>query len=299
MNQRDLEDGILDRGRQVFAAIGDERPSLFNKSAWTGKLMDACLQDERFKVQLFRFIDVMPYLTTGDTFSRHLDEYFGREDSLPAVLKWGLKGLGWGGRLAQAAVSAAMRKNLERLAREFIVGATAPETVARLQTLRDQGFAFTVDVLGEATISEREADEYVAGYRELLDALGEAQRAWPALGGRGEGLDWGQAPRINVSVKPSALFSLADPADVEGSVQGMLARLKPLYRTVVALGGFLCLDTEMQRLKNITFALYRRLRADPEHGYVKVPAPRPGGRSRADGRSMSAPPTRRAAGLGR
>ena len=264
MNQRDLEDGILNRGRQVFATIGDERPSLFNKSAWTGKIMDACLQDERFKVQLFRFIDVMPYLTTGDTFSRHLDEYFGREDSLPAVLKWGLKGLGWGGRLAQAAVSAAMRKNLERLAREFIVGATAPETVARLQTLRDQGFAFTVDVLGEATISEREADEYVAGYRELLDALGQAQRAWPALGGRGDGLDWGHAPRINVSVKPSALFSLADPADVEGSVQGMLARLKPLYRTVVALGGFLCLDTEMRRLKNITFELYRRLRADPE-----------------------------------
>ena len=264
MNQDELDNRILDRGRQFFAAIGDERPSLFNKSAWTGKIMDACMQDEHFKVQLFRFIDVLPYLTTGDAFSRHLDEYFGHEESLPAVLKWGLKGLGWGGSFAQAAVSAAMRKNLAMLARDFIVGATAPETVARLQTLRDQGFAFTVDVLGEATISEREADEYAAGYQQLLSALGQAQRAWPALGGQGDGFDWGQAPRINVSVKPSALFSLADPADTEGSVQGMLARLKPLYRTVVALGGFLCLDTEMRWLKNITFALYRRLRADPE-----------------------------------
>ena len=33
MNQADLEGRILDRGRQFFAAIGDERPSLFNKSA--------------------------------------------------------------------------------------------------------------------------------------------------------------------------------------------------------------------------------------------------------------------------
>jgi RHH-type transcriptional regulator, proline utilization regulon repressor / proline dehydrogenase / delta 1-pyrroline-5-carboxylate dehydrogenase len=264
MNQVDLEGRILDRGRRFFAAIGDERPSLFNKSAWTGKLMDACMRNERFKVQLFRFIDVLPYLTTMDSFSRHLGEYFGDEESLPAVLKWGLRGLGWGGSLAKSAVSAAVRKNLERMARDFIVGATAAETVARLQTLREQGFAFTVDVLGEATISEREADEYVAGYQGLLDALGQAQRAWPALGGGAGDFDWGHAPRINVSVKPSALFSLADAADLEGSVRGMLARLKPLYRAVVALRGFLCLDTEMRRLKNMTFELYRRLRADPE-----------------------------------
>ena len=266
MNQKELDERILDRGRQLFTSIGDERPSLFNKSAWTGKIMDACMQNERFKVQLFRFIDVLPYLTTMDSFGRHLEEYFGHEESLPTVLKWGLKGLGWGGSLAKSAVGAAVRKNLEMMARDFIVGATAPETVARLQALREQGFAFTVDVLGEATISEREADEYAAGYQGLLDTLGQAQRAWPALGGHGDGdgLDWGHAPRINVSVKPSALFSLADPADVEGSVRGMLARLKPLYRTVVALGAFLCLDTEMRRLKNITFELYRRLRADPE-----------------------------------
>ncbi len=264
MNPNDLEDRILACGRALFAAIGDERPSLFNKGAWTGKLMDACMQNERFKVQLFRFIDVLPYLTTPDAFGRHLEEYFGHGETLPAVLKWGLKGLGWGGSLAKSAVGAAVRKNLEMMARDFIVGATEAETVARLQELRAQGFAFTLDVLGEATISEREADAYAAGYRRLLDALGRAQETWPALGGAGGGLDWGHAPRINVSVKPSALFSLADPADFDGSVQGMLARLKPICRAVVALGGFLCLDTETRRLKNITFELYRRLRADPE-----------------------------------
>lgn len=264
MNPNELEDRILACGRELFAAIGDERPSLFTRSAWTGKLMDACMQSERFKVQLFRFIDVLPYLTTSDSFGRHLEEYFAQDETLPTTFKWGLKGVGWGGRLAQSAVGAAMRKNLEMMARDFIVGATEADTVARLQALCKQGFAFTLDVLGEATISEREADEYAAGYQRLLDALGHAQRTWPALGAGGGALDWGHAPRINVSVKPSALFSLADPADLDGSVQGMLARLKPLYRKVIALGGFLCLDTEIRRLKEITFTLYRRLRADPE-----------------------------------
>ena len=268
MSQDELDDSIRARGRRFFTSIGDERPSLFNKGAWTGKLMDACMQNERFKVQLFRFIDVLPYLTTTASLGRHLEEYFAHEEALPTVLKWGLKGLGWGGSLAKSAVGAAIRKNLEMMAHDFIVGATAPETVARLGALREQGFAFTLDVLGEATISEREADEYAAGYQGLLDALGQAQRNWPSLGSGGDGLDWGHAPRINVSVKPSALFSLADPADLDGAVQGVLARLKPLYRRIVALGGFLCLDTEMRRLKNITFELYRRLRADPEfRGY--------------------------------
>ena len=264
MDREQLEGRIRDSGRQFFTTIGAERPSLFNKDAWTGKIMDACMQNERFKTQLFRFIDVLPALSTPDTLARHLEEYFGQEQGLPTVLRWGLKGLGWGGSVAKSAAGLAIRKNLEMLARDFIVGATVPETVRRLGALRDQGFAFTLDVLGEAIISEREADGYVADYTALLDGLGEAQREWSPLADGTDGLDWGHAPRINVSVKPSALCSLADPADMEMSVAGMLARLKPLYRKVIALKGFLCLDVEMRRLKNITQELFRRLRSDPE-----------------------------------
>jgi RHH-type transcriptional regulator, proline utilization regulon repressor / proline dehydrogenase / delta 1-pyrroline-5-carboxylate dehydrogenase len=259
-----LEDSIRARGQQFFTLIGNERPSLFNKTAWTGKTLDACMQNDTFKVQLFRLIDVLPSLTSADALGRHLEEYFGREESLPAGLRWGVKGLGWGGGLAKSVAGLAIRKNLEMLAGDFIVGAKVPETLRRLDSLRAQGFAFTLDVLGEAIISEREAEEYVANYLRLLDGLGDAQRTWPALAGGVDGLDWGHAPRVNISVKPSALFSLADPAVPEGSVEGMLARLRPLYRKIISLGGFLCLDVEMRRIKNVTIELYRRLRADQE-----------------------------------
>ncbi len=264
MMREHLEETVRARGREFFALIGSERPSLFNKAAWTGKVLDACMQNESFKVQLFRFIDVLPYLGSADALGRHLEEYFGAEESLPAALRWGLKGLGWGGSLARSAATVAIRKNLEMLARDFIVGSRVPETLERLESLRAQGFAFTLDVLGEATISEREADEYVANYLRLLDGLEEAQRTWPALAGGMSGLDWGHAPRVNISVKPSALFSLADPVIPEESVEGMLARLRPLYRKIIGLRGFLCLDVEMRRLKNVTINLYRRLRAEPE-----------------------------------
>ena len=237
---------------------------MFNKGHWVGKVMDWCMGNERFKVQLFRFIDVLPYLTTRESLARHLDEYFGQEESVPAAFRWGLKGAGLAGRLGIGIAGAAIRKNLELMARGFIVGATPPEATRKLGELRKQGFAFTVDVLGEATVSENEAEEHVQRYVELLGALEDARPKWPALGAADRSLDWGDTPKVNISVKPSALYSQADPLDSDGSVASLLARLKPIYRKVVQLGGFLCIDIEMRKLKNITFEVYRRLRSDPE-----------------------------------
>ena len=264
MDREQLEASIRGCGRRFFTDIGDEAPSVFNKNWWTGKVMDACMHNEPFKVQLFRFIDVLPYLTTSESLGRHIQEYFSRDENVPAVLKWGVKGVGLGGRLAMKVMAKAIRTNLEMMARNFIVGAEVPETVKRLGKLREQGFAFTLDQLGEATLSEREADQYAAGYMELLEGLEGAQAAWPALAGDAADLDWGHGPRVNVSVKPSALYSQVDPADFEGSVAGILARLRPLYRKVIRLGGYLCIDMEMRRLKNITLEVFRRLRGDPE-----------------------------------
>jgi len=264
MDREHLDAAIVARGRQFFEAIGDEAPSVFKKDWWTGKVMAACMENEQFKVQLFRFIDVLPYLTTAESLGRHMQEYFGREQAVPAALRWGVKGVGLGGRLAVKVLGAVIRKNLHMMARTFIAGETVPETVRRLAALRGQGFGFTLDLLGEATVSEREADAYAGGYLAMLDGLEQAQPDWPAIGGAGGDLDWGHAPRVNVSVKPSALYSQADPAEFDGSAAGILERLRPIYRKVVGLGGYLCIDMEMRRLKNVTLEVFRRLRSEPE-----------------------------------
>ena len=94
MEPEQLEPCIQDRGRQFFADIGDEAPSVFKKDWWTGKVMDACMHNEPFKVQLFRFIDVLPYLTTAESLGRHIEQYFSRQQNVPAALKWGIKGVG-------------------------------------------------------------------------------------------------------------------------------------------------------------------------------------------------------------
>ena len=68
----------------------------------------------------------------------------------------------------------------------------------------------------------------------------------------------------NISVKPSALFSQTDPMDFEGSVRGMQQRLEIIYRKVIEMGGFLRIDMEHHRFKDITLEVYRRMRSCEE-----------------------------------
>ncbi len=265
MTDERLEAGIRSRGKAFFASIRGEAPSIFNKGFWTGKVMDWAMRHEDFKVQLFRFVDVLPYLNTSDSLQRHIEEYFTGEGNgdIPAVLKWGAEKSGMFGGLAAKVMGKAIRANIENMAKQFIIGQNTKQAVKSLKKLRKDGFAFTVDLLGEATVSEREARAYLDGYLELLEALDKERDPFKALGGKGD-LDWGYAPKLNISVKPSALFSQARPADQPGSVEGVFARLVPLYRKVRDMGGFLCIDMEALKYKEMTLELFKRLRTDPE-----------------------------------
>jgi len=261
-----LEANIVRRGMAFFAAIGNESPSIFNKNWWIGKVMDWSMNNEDFKIQLFRFIDVLPYLTTEEMLVRHIQEYFSEGQSVPAVLRLGAKSTSLAGKLGTTVLGRTIRKNLEMMALQFIIGGTVTETVKNLTKLREKnGFAFTLDILGEAVVSETEASNYVTSYLDLLDGVGQAQTPWKALGeDSSSDLDWSVAPKINVSIKPSALCPHADPADFEGTVSHMLERIRPVYRRVKELGGFLCIDTEMRKLRHVIIELYKRLRSDEE-----------------------------------
>ncbi len=267
MNQA-LEQRIVETGKKFFASISGEAPSIFNKGWWTGKVMDWSMKNENFKVQLFRFVDVMPYLNTPESLLRHIREYFATGDSdVPAVLRWGAgTASGIGGALTGKLMGSTIRSNIEAMGRQFIIGQNVAEAMKGLAKLRKDGFAFTVDLLGEASVNEEEADTYAAGYHEVLDAMAKDQNNWKPLTGPGPNpeFDWGCMPKINISIKPSALYSQAKPVAQEDSVEGMYRRIAPLYKKIMALGGFLCIDMEQLKYKEMTIELYKRLRSAPE-----------------------------------
>ncbi len=259
-----LNTKILNRGREFFSTISGEKPSLFNKGAWMGKVMDWSMRNEQFKIQMFRFVDAFPSLTTSKLLTDHIREYFGEEKDMPPVLQTGAKMAGMLGSLGGAVLNKVISANIQEMARQFIVGENTKEAVKNIEKLRKDGFAAVVDVLGEATLTEQEAEEYVTTYLEVLESLKKEQQGWKGLPGRGGdlNLDWGHAPKINVAVKPTALFALANPQDFEGSVEAMLLQIRRIAERVVDLGGFLCIDMESYRHKGIIIELYKRLKLE-------------------------------------
>ena len=192
MNASNLEARVQECGRELFDLIQNEKPSLFNPDWWTGKVLDWAMRNEEFKVQLFRFVDVLPCLQGEQALLRHIDEYFGQAvEEVPAVLRWGSKTDGLLGASVSRLMAASLKKNIEAMAGQFIMGENAAKARATIDRLRKEGFAFCVDILGEAAVSEEEAGDYQRQYLDLLAFLRQEEDNWAPLGGGDGRLDGG------------------------------------------------------------------------------------------------------------
>ena len=66
------------------------------------------------------------------------------------------------------------------MAQRFIVGADAKDSLPTITGLWKNGVDATVDLLGEATVSEAEADRYMQRCEDALRALAAAAKKYPA-----------------------------------------------------------------------------------------------------------------------
>ena len=260
----DLQQRILTTGLWLYQLIADETPSVFRKGYWMGRVMDWSMENEAFKVEMFRFVDVFPCLTRPESVAKHLKEYFCRSDQdSPLALQWGIKSLSHTS-IAAKMVAKTIGNNITTMATQFIAGRDAHEALPILTGLRSQGLAFTADLLGEAVVSEAEADDYCRRYLDLLQILDTAQHQWPALGDSSTQLDWDHAPKINVSIKPSAMYSQMSARSFAHSLDMAQDRLRPLFRQGMRAGALMMLDMESTAFKNLTLSLYRSLLEEPE-----------------------------------
>jgi RHH-type transcriptional regulator, proline utilization regulon repressor / proline dehydrogenase / delta 1-pyrroline-5-carboxylate dehydrogenase len=255
-----LESSVRDYGEKIFGLMdAADPPSLFSKKGFYGALMDWAMQDEHFKTQLFRFIDVLPSLTSSAQIARHLDEYLGEDQvKLSPALRLGLKAAGGASWLLGAGV----KSQVTGMARQFMLGNEAKEILATLRRLNEQQTAFTVDVLGEAVVSEAEADQYAQRYLDLMDALAKEVSRWPVC--QSNQSPRGQLPPLNVSVKISAFCSQIQPVDPDTAIAAIASRLRPVLCRARDLGAFVNFDMESYVLKDLTLRLFKTIFAEPE-----------------------------------
>jgi RHH-type proline utilization regulon transcriptional repressor/proline dehydrogenase/delta 1-pyrroline-5-carboxylate dehydrogenase len=149
------------------------------------------------------------------------------------------------------------------MAKTFILARNGAEAVPALHQLRKWPLAFTADILGETAVSEREADQYQARYLELIESLARDSGQWPQVG-QIDTDDRGDLPRVNVSVKISALYSQIRATDPETAIKEISRRLRPLLLAAKERGVFINFDMESTALKELTFDLFKRLCSEPQ-----------------------------------
>jgi RHH-type proline utilization regulon transcriptional repressor/proline dehydrogenase/delta 1-pyrroline-5-carboxylate dehydrogenase len=250
-------------GRALFERLDTRRPGIWDRRWWDDRIMQWAMTDESVKVQMFRFIDVLPMLRSNEAIAEHLHEYF--EDvrqKLPAAARLGLD-VATRTRLGGFAAAIAARRNAMSHARRFIAGRDTREVLAAALRERRQKRAFTLDILGEAVTSEVEADRYLQAYLDLVSGIAPTVNGWPEVP-QIDRDDRGPLPRVNVSVKLSALDSQFDPIDQEGTYQRVAGRLRTLLRLAGQHQAHVHIDMESYQTKDTTLSIFRRVMMEEE-----------------------------------
>jgi RHH-type proline utilization regulon transcriptional repressor/proline dehydrogenase/delta 1-pyrroline-5-carboxylate dehydrogenase len=244
-------DPVVEQGLLLYRLMQAE--PVRGRSFLAGKLMELALEHPRLKLPLFRFIDVLPSLYDARQVERHFREYF-LDDGvalprLPAALLTGVVA-----GVPAALTAGLVRQAAVQLSRSFIAGTSPQAALPVLRRRWREGYRVSVDLLGEAAVSEAEADVYRDRYLQAVEVLARERAADPADG----------APRLSLSVKPSSLYSRIGPVNHEDSLERVKHRLRPIVRAVMQAGGQLYLDMETVNLKELTIELFTGLLAEPE-----------------------------------
>ncbi len=253
------EAALREIGRAIAAALPP--PSRNPIDRIDARVNALVAEDAALRAALFRFVDVMPACDSSAEVVGHLLAYLRGVPDLPLLLRFGNR-LG-ARRLGRPVVATAAELAVRHLARRFIAGERPEDAASTLEALWLKGIASSVDLLGEATVTEAEADGYARRCRATLEVLAARARRFPprpALESDGSG----PIPRVNLSVKISALTARLRPEAPEPGIADALQRLRALLRLAKQLGAHLHVDMESLDTREAILTLVLQVLAEGE-----------------------------------
>ncbi|GFE71358.1 L-glutamate gamma-semialdehyde dehydrogenase [Chroococcus sp. FPU101] len=252
--------------KQLLAETRQKRSlwaQLQDQMRWDDKLLAWTMSNPNLRVQMFRFIDCLPALRSKGEIANHLQQYLGDESvELPSALKGVLNFTDPNTPPAQLAATT-ISKAVETLALKYIAGEDIGQITKTVERLRKEKMAFTIDLLGEAVITETEAKDYLQAYLDLMQHLSQQAKRWSKVPEIDEA-DGESLPQIQVSVKLTAFYSQFDSFDPEGSKAKVCDRIRILLRRAEELGAAVHFDMEQYKYKDLTISILQELLLEEE-----------------------------------
>ncbi len=228
------------------------------------KLMAWTMENEGLRVQLFRLIDCLPALQSKAEIARHMQEYLASDavevPALRALLNFSTDNPN---SITAIAAATTLSTAVGTLAKRYICGENLGEATKSIEKLRRDRFGFTMDLLGEAVISEVEAEGYLNRYIGMMEDLSNKAKNWGLID-QIDKADSEELKRVQVSVKLSAFYSQFDPLDPIKTTEKVSEPARVLLRKAQALGCGIHFDMEQYEFKSLTLQILKQVLSEPE-----------------------------------
>ena len=156
------------------------------------------------------------------------------------------------------------------MASMFIAGDSPTAALPVLRRLRGERYSFTVDLLGEFCVCEKEANEYLNRYLDAIETFGATIPTWkegrPIIEGHP-----GEISPVCISVKLSALYSQTNALNFERSVSVLSERLAEIARRVKRYGALMYVDAEDSGNNSIIYEAFKRVFGSAQ--FIDLPYP--------------------------
>ncbi|MDX1900813.1 MAG: bifunctional proline dehydrogenase/L-glutamate gamma-semialdehyde dehydrogenase PutA [Gammaproteobacteria bacterium] len=144
-----------------------------------------------------------------------------------------------------------MMQGMKLIGKQFVMGTTIDEALARAKSLESKGYRYSYDMLGEAARTHEDAERYFTAYENAIEAIGnQSQQKGPI-----------ESPGI--SIKLSALHPRYEMAQRERVFAELMPRLEALVRTASEKNIGLTIDAEEADRLELSLEIIEKLAADP------------------------------------
>jgi ferredoxin-like protein FixX len=157
MPYRDLEPAVAHIGRELQAHVRQRRS---RRDRAEQRLLDVVVAEPAARARLFQLVDAFPALRGSEDVSDHIIGYLD-DEGVPAPLRLAVRASRRvpGGDRVSAGVA---RRGITHMASRFIAGTDAAAARPTFERIWAAGMGVIVDLLGEKTITQPDADRYAA-----------------------------------------------------------------------------------------------------------------------------------------
>ena len=164
------------------------------------------------------------------------------------INSFGLHFIGVVSRILPGPVVSVVHQRVRALSKDLILAAENEKLSKHLGKRSTKGLSLNINVLGEAVLGDREAEQRFQSILEMM-----------------------RRPEVNyISVKLSSIVAQLIIIDVEGSIDRVSEKMRVLYREAEAHGVFVNLDMEEYRDLPMTVAAFKRVLSEPEFVTMKA-----------------------------